>query len=461
MRDVLLIDDDSDVLQSLARALSPLVHPLTQCASSTVDGAERIFVEEKPKVVVLDLCLDDKVGVESGFTLLRKLRALNDTARIIVLTGHGSVQNGIKALDLGAATFLEKPCDVPHLAALIKDGVRQSSLLIERKNILAQQRVNVGGLVGSSHKMKKVHDDLQFAASTSQPVLILGETGTGKSLCARLVHEASKRGSERFVSYTPNFGGSDLVQSELFGHVKGAFTGALTDRAGLIKEAHKGTLFLDEIDELPSETQVRLLDVVQEQRVRPVGSDTFTSVDCRIIAATNRPIVDLLSSEKLRLDLYHRIAHSTITLPPLRERLTDIPELAASVLARFVVEEGATLVGITDEALAKLMNHTWPGNIRELNAVVEAACFRARYDRREFISPEDIRLVMHPGSNSHTLPVSENSPVPENAGSLFEQVEDFKKSVIIRALDKADGNQVVAARLLGIDRGTIRRALRK
>ena len=461
MRDVLLIDDDSDILQSLARALSPLIHPLTQCASSTIDGAERIFVEENPKVVVLDLCLDDKVGVESGFTLLRKLRAFNDTVRIIVLTGHGSVQNGIKALDLGAATFLEKPCDVPHLAALIKDGVRQGSLLIERKNILAQQRVNIGGLLGTSDQMKKVHEDLQFAASTSQPVLILGETGTGKSLCARLIHEASKRGSERFVSYTPNFGGSDLVQSELFGHVKGAFTGALNDRAGLIKEAHRGTLFLDEVDELPSETQVRLLDVIQEQRVRPVGVDTFTPVDCRIIAATNRPIVDLLSSEKLRLDLYHRVAHSTITLPALRERCSDIPELAASALAKFVVEEGATLVGFTDDAMAKLMEHTWPGNVRELNAVVEAACFRARFDRREFVGPGDIRLLVNPVLQPQSSQVIEKQMLPGVTGSLFEQVEEFKKIAILRALDEAEGNQVVAARMLGIDRGTIRRVLRK
>jgi DNA-binding NtrC family response regulator len=461
MRDILLIDDDSDVLQSLARALSPLVHPLTQSASSTVDGAERIFVEEKPKVVVLDLCLDDKVGVESGFNLLRKLRALNDTVRIIVLTGHGSIQNGIKALDLGAATFLEKPCDVPHLAALIKDGVRQSSLLLERKNILAQQRVNVGGLIGSSEQMKKVHNDLQFAASTSQPVLILGETGTGKSLCARLLHEASKRCSERFVSYTPNFGGSDLVQSELFGHVKGAFTGALHDRIGLIKEAHKGTLFLDEIDEIPPETQIRLLDVVQEQRVRAVGSDNFTPVDCRIIAATNRPIVDLLSSQKLRLDLYHRIAHSTITLPALRERRSDIPELVASVLARFVVEEGATLVGITDEALATLMNYSWPGNVRELNAAVEAACFRARYDRREFVCLEDIRLVECSVSRTHAAQDPKIMDTPEYLGSLFEQVEEFKRAAIMRALEKANGNQVAAARDLGVDRGTIRRLLRK
>ena len=461
MRDVLLIDDDSDVLQSLARALSPLITPLTQCASGTADGAERIFLEEKPKVVVLDLCLDDKVGVESGFTLLRKLRNLNDTVRIIVLTGHGSVQNGIKALDLGAATFLEKPCDVPHLAALVKDGVRQSSLLLERKNILAQQRVNVGGLIGSSDKMKKVQEDLQFAAITNQPVLILGETGTGKSLCARLIHEASKRNSERFVSYCPNFGGADLVQSELFGHIRGSFTGALADRVGLIREAHKGTLFLDELDELPLETQVRLLDVIQERRVRPVGTDSFIPVDCRVIAATNRPIVDLLSSEKLRLDLYHRIAHTTITLPPLRERLTDIPELAGSVLARFVIEEGATLVGISEEAMEKLMNHSWPGNVRELNAAVDAACFRARYAGREFILPVDIHLSLVERKSALTQDSVEGDSVGGAPRSLFEQVEEFKKAAINRALEEADGNQVIAARTLGIDRGTIRRSLRK
>lgn len=457
MRDVLIVDDDSEILQSLTRALSALIHPLTQCASSSVDGAEKLFLDERPKVVVLDLCLDDKVGVESGFALLKRLRSLNDTARIIVLTGHGSVQNGIKALDLGAATFLEKPCDVPHLAALIKDGVRQSSLLLERKSILAQQRVNVGGLIGSSNVMRDVQDALQFAARTNQPVLILGETGTGKSLCARLIHEASKRGGERFISYSPNFGGADLVQSELFGHIRGAFTGAITERNGLVREASKGTLFLDEIDELPLETQVRLLDVIQEKRVRPVGSDGFVSVDCRIIAATNRPIVDLLSSEKLRMDLYHRIAHTTITLPALRERLTDIPELAASVVARFVVEEAATLVGISDAATEKLMHHPWPGNIRELNAVVEAACCRARYEGREYILPGDIQLTALSYSDETTI----LQPSDDAVGPLFERIEKFKQQEITRALEKAKGNQIAAAKILGIDRATIRRMLRK
>lgn len=458
MRDVLLIDDDADILQSLTRALSALIQPLTQCATSTPSAAEQLFISERPRVVVLDLCLDEKVGVESGFSLLKRLRALDDTARIIVLTGHGSTVNGIRALELGASNFLEKPCDPVHLAALIRDGAQQSKLLTERKKLLSHQRANVGALVGSSNAMQQVHDALQFAASTRQPVLLLGETGTGKSLCARLIHEASDRSAGKFISYHPNFGGADIVQSELFGHVRGAFTGALTDRNGLLREAHGGTIFLDEIDELPMETQVRLLDVIQEGRVRPIGADSFVPVDCRIITATNRPLTELLSAGKFRLDLYHRIAHFTVTLPPLRGRKEDINELATSALSRFSLRENATFIGFDDDAISALTHHDWPGNVRELNAVVEAAAYRARYERSEVIRASHLpsQLLGAPAPLTATVQRSASS----SAASLHEQIESFKVKAVQEALARSNGNQVVAARELGVDRGMIRRVLR-
>jgi transcriptional regulator with PAS, ATPase and Fis domain len=291
-----------------------------------------------------------------------------------------------------------------------------------------------------------------------QPVLLLGETGTGKSLCARLIHEASDRSSGKFIAYHPNFGGADIAQSELFGHVRGAFTGALADRNGLLREAHGGTLFLDEIDELPPEIQVRLLDVLQEQRVRPVGSDSFIPINCRVIAATNRPLTELVSGGKFRLDLYHRIAHCTVTLPPLRLRREDLLELATSALSRFTLRENATILGFEECAIAALMKQEWPGNVRELNAVVEAAAYRARYERSERVRVSHLPFSASVEQGAPIRPLEQ--PVCSHGLSLHEQIETFKIQAIQDALSRCNGNQVAAARELGVDRGTIRRALR-
>jgi len=302
-------------------------------------------------------------------------------------------------------------------------------------------------LIGTSGAIEHLREQIRFAASNSQPVLLLGETGSGKGVCARLIHELGLRSTRRFVPYHPNFGGGDLVQSELFGHVRGAFTGATEGRRGLVLEAHGGTLFLDELDEVPADTQVRLLDLVQERRFRPVGADDFQTVDCRVVAASNRPLQELQVSGKLRRDLYHRIAHCVIEIPPLRSRVEDIPELARVALSECRRRSDVAVFDIEPDVYAILVTHAWPGNVRELQAVIEGAAYRAQFKGATVIDRTHIDLGSPgPGTKEQVRGVS-----------LVEQVETFKLALVREALTRHGGNQVHAARELGIDRGTLKR----
>jgi DNA-binding NtrC family response regulator len=447
MFDVLLVDDDGELLQSLARAISSRVDPLRLSCSTAAHEAEAVVVRHRPRVVVLDLCLDERRGVESGFDLLTRCRAVDPSSRIIVLTGHGSLDHGVRALTLGAASFIEKPVEPEHLAAVIRDAATQAELRREYER-LSCERVGAPthGLIGESRSISRLRERISFVATTPQPVLILGETGTGKGLCARLIHERSTRRERRFVHYQPNYGGGDLAQSELFGHIKGAFTGATETRAGLALEADQGTLFVDELDEMPAEVQVRLLDLIQEQRVRAVGSDSYRKISCRIIAATNRPLEEALSIGKIRRDLYHRLAHNVLYIPPLRERLEDIPHLCHTFLRDMRTRELVQVFDLHPAVFSRLMHESWPGNVRQLQATIENAAYHAHYHHRSVITVEDLGHLA-------------SSKGAAEGQSFHSQVEAFKLRLIEDAVRDSDGSQVQAARSLGLDRGTLRRIL--
>jgi two-component system response regulator HydG len=445
MFDVLLVDDDGELLQSLARAISPRISPLRLGGATTLSGARELVQLHKPSVIVLDLCIDEKHGVESGFELLSLCRSIDSTSRIIVLTGHGSLVHGVRALKLGAASFIEKPAEPEHLAAVINDAASQSQLRREYEKLSKEATVSaMQALVGQSDAMKMLRDRIAFVATTPQPVLLIGETGTGKGLCARIIHECSPRRKRRFIHYQPNFGGGDILQSELFGHVKGSFTGAIEARHGLAVEADQGTLFLDELDEIPADAQVRLLDLIQEQRVRAVGSDSFKNVDCRCIAATNRPLDEALASNKIRRDLYHRLAYNVLHIPPLRERLEDLEGLCEETLRALRAKEAVQVFEVQPNVIERFRSMRWPGNVRECRAVIENAAYHAHFRGRAAIALEDVQSV---GARA---PSSQDR-------SFHEQVECFKTRLIEQALQQCGGSQVQAAKMLGLDRGTLRR----
>jgi DNA-binding NtrC family response regulator len=355
-------------------------------------------------------------------------------------------------MQLGAASFVEKPADPLHIAALVKDGIAQAEIVRAYRSL--SREVNHGfisELRGGSRAVEKLREEIEFAATTNQPVLLLGETGTGKSLCARLIHERSKRRARKCVFYHPNFAGGDIVQSELFGHVKGAFTGAVESRKGLVQEADGGTLFIDELDSVPSETQVLLLDLIQERRARAVGSDSIQQVDCRFLAATNQPIDEALAQKRIRKDLYHRLAHCVIYLPTLRDRIEDVMPLAEGFLVRLAERESLRVAAFDSGVEEVLCAHAWPGNIRELQGVVEHAAYRAQFKGQSSITRDDLPPHLRSsGQATHS---------GQTAGSFHEQVEEFKRGLIRHALEVAGGNQVQAAARLGIDRGTIRRII--
>jgi len=441
---VLFVDDEPALIRSLSRGLVSKGADFIILEAHSTDQALEITKLEKPSVCVIDLSIDEKLGPDSGLKLLKDLLLLDSSMRVLVLTGHDSEDFGIKALYSGASSFISKPTSAEHLLPLIEDALSHSKL----RRAQNKTQFNSKALLGfstSSKEMEKVLELASFAASNKQPVLICGETGTGKGVLARAIHQASA--GKAFVRFQPSHGSQDLVSSELFGHVKGSFTGATTDRTGLIEQANKGTLFIDEIDFLPVETQVSLLEVLQEKVFRKVGSSSETNSDFKLIAATNANLETALAEGILRKDFYHRLAHIKIELPPLRNRPEDISSLANNFVETIANAEKLPVHSLSEDALAKLSSYKWPGNVRELRAVIENACFRAAYEKRNLIISEDILLESLGKSTSVA------------SGSFRELVKSYEVELINNALKEHQDNQSKAADSLSMDRSTLRRIL--
>lgn len=439
-RSVLFIDDDEEYGRVLIRSLE---RNLTSnfIYASTREKAEELLPQAS--LVVLDLELDPALGPRSGLDLLTDIAP---SVRVIVLTGHGSEEYGLEALKRGAVSFLVKPVDPGHLKAVIEDSLEYLQLKSRLQQLEAEHASSIPmvGLSTRNDKMKAVLGEVRFAATTNQPVLLLGETGTGKGIIAKAIHDLSPVSAKPFIRAQPSYGNFDLVQSELFGHERGAFTGAVSDRKGLIEEASGGTLFLDEIDSLPKETQVMLLEVIQERCFRRVGSNKERSSAFRLIAATNRAKIEL--QQLIRQDLFHRLAHLIITLPPLRERTEDIECLAGEMLAGISEVNRLRVNVFSPEAILKLKRYDFPGNLRELNAIVEQAAFRARFNGRSVVQAEDVNL---------------EEQLPQALSDFRRQVDAFEANLLKQALIDSDQNISEAARKLGLERTQLKRMLKR
>ena len=389
---ILLVDDDKDYTQSLKRALIVKGIKENILTASTPLESIKILKSKSPNVAIVDLELDSSKGVESGYSLLKQILDEDKTCKVIILTGHSSSEYGIKAIKFGASNFLKKPADINHLIVLIKDAIEQSLMLREYENL--KQDINQKNIenfiIGESDEIKQIRDEVLFLGRNNSPILIMGETGTGKGLIAKSIHLFGKNKDKQFVRYQPNYLSNDLTNSDFFGHKKGSFTGALEDKKGLLELSNNGTFFLDEVALLPIEIQIALLTTLQEHKIRRIGDTKEINVDFRLICATNEDINEAISDNRLRLDFYHRIAHSVIKLPPLRERKEDIKPLTLYFLNELSKKEDILIQDINKKALDKLKAHSFKGNIRELEAIIEVSAYKANFKNKRVIEEEDI-----------------------------------------------------------------------
>ena len=464
---ILLVDDDKDYTQSLKRALIVKGIKENILTASTPLESIKILKSKSPNVAIVDLELDSSKGVESGYSLLKQILDEDKTCKVIILTGHSSSEYGIKAIKFGASNFLKKPADINHLIVLIKDAIEQSLMLREYENL--KQDINQKNIenfiIGESDEIKQIRDEVLFLGQNNSPILIMGETGTGKGLIAKSIHLFGKYKDKQFVRYQPNYLSNDLTNSDFFGHKKGSFTGALEDKKGLLELSNNGTFFLDEVALLPIEIQIALLTTLQEHKIRRIGDTKEINVDFRLICATNEDINEAISDNRLRLDFYHRIAHSVIKLPPLRERKEDIKPLTLYFLNELSKKEDILIQDINKKALDKLKAHSFKGNIRELEAIIEVSAYKANFKNKRVIEEEDILFNENKILNNTKENISndnlENSILNDDSLSFKDKINKIKKSIIQNELKKYNGNQMQTAKALGIDRTTLIRILEK
>jgi DNA-binding NtrC family response regulator len=444
---ILVVDDEAMMADSLKQNLAEEGYTV-DTALSGADAIE-LFDRGGHHVAVCDVQLPDMDGLE----VLRHIKDAQPATEVIVMTGYGTVQRAIEATKAGAFWFLEKPFEFEVLLPLIERAVQHRELIVEtetmRRNL--STRTEYFNIIGASRQMQQIYETIESVAKSDANVLIVGESGTGKELIANAIHYNSLRVKKPFIKVNCAALPKELIESELFGHTKGAFTGAHADKDGLIQHAAGGSLLLDEIAEMPVELQPKLLRVLQERSYRKIGSERTYAVDFRLITSTNRPPADAIRDGLLRDDLFYRISTITIHVPPLRERTEDIQLLAEHFFKMYARKYQRPITGISQAAYQRLFAHGWPGNVRELQNVLERAVLLAKTNK---IEPLDLPF--------------ENGSVPERAaqGAAWDvppnlTLEEIEKLVIEKTLQRTGGNKQAAANLLGIYRPRLYSKIRK
>jgi DNA-binding NtrC family response regulator len=440
---ILVVDDDHLIRSALAERLERRGYDVV--AAGSLAEARAAIATSSPDIALLDIRLPDGVGTD----LLRELVSETDAA-CVMMTAHATVQSAVEALKLGAVDFLEKPFSFDRLDATLGATLELTAL---RREVRAL-RARTGGreaIVGSSPAMEGVLRLVErVAPAEGTTVLIMGETGTGKGLLARTLHRLSPRASAPFVNVTCSDLAETLMESELFGHEKGAFTDARSMKRGLVELADKGTLFLDEIGELSTRLQAKLLRFIEEKTFRRVGGTRDLVVDVRVIAATNRELEREVAEHRFREDLYYRLRVLPIQLPPLRERRSDIPDLAKAFLDDFIREFGKKVRRIDDEALDLLLRHTWPGNVRELRNVIE---------RTVLLSDGPVLTADMLPPELHRIAPVYSAQVALGPDGI--DLETLERTLLLEALRRSEGNRSEAGRMLGLSRHQIRNRLKR
>jgi DNA-binding NtrC family response regulator len=458
-RRVLVVDDEPDMVENCARILKRAAY---QCLSTTDPHQALALVEsERPDLLLTDLKMPGMDGME----LLRRARAIDPALPVILITAFATIESAVAAIKDGAFDYLPKNFTVDQLRMAVERGIRQRELELENRNLREQLQGTLGfeNIIGRSPAMTKVFELVRKAARSDANILVVGDSGTGKELIARAVHANSPRAAQPFVPVDCASLPEQLLESELFGHEKGAFTGAVRAKPGLMEVAHRGTLFLDEIGELPLALQAKLLRTLQERQLRRVGGTSQIDVDVRVVSATNRDLRDAASRGQFREELYYRVNVIAIQLPPLRERAGDVKLLALAFLKRY---GGQRVTGFDDAALQALEAYAWPGNVRELQNVVERACALAdgdrvtRRDLPDYLLQDGgaVRGAALPASARPTLPPSGDLPLKDAKDKWMRVLE---ASYLRDLLERHGGNVSAAAKAAGIDRKTFHRLINK
>ncbi len=448
---ILIIDDEEDMLENCSRILGRLGYePLLELDPQK--GVAR-FEQEQPIITLTDLRMPGMDGLE----VLRAIRRLDPEALVILFTAFATVETAVEAVKEGAFDYIAKPFSGDQLRLVIERALTQRRLLEENRRLREQltETYRFENIVGRSRAMLQVFDIIKKVAASEANILIFGESGTGKELIARCIHVNSARGARAFVPVDCASLPEHLLESELFGHEKGAFTGALTTRRGLFEEAHGGTVFLDEVGDIPLPLQAKLLRVLQERQVRRVGGNRFIEVDVRVISATHRNLTAMVKGGKFREDLYYRLNVISLPLPPLRDRAGDIPLLAYHFLRRYAAQSGKELKGIASETLELLEAYPWPGNVRELQNVMERAVVLAE---GEMVSPAELPATLRLPQKAPTAAVADHLSLKE---AKRHWVEAFEREYLITLLKKHQGNISQAAKTAGVDRKTIHRLIKR
>jgi two-component system response regulator AtoC len=446
---VLVIDDETGSRESMAIALEK-----AGLGVRTFDDARKAleFLDEnEARLAVCDLRMP---GMD-GLAFLHEVRERKIDLSIMLVTAYGSIESAVEAMRVGADDYLTKPVDLYELRKRVMNLIEKQQLKEEVSTLreMLDKRYGFESIIGRSAPMEQLFEQMRLVAPTRSSVLIIGESGTGKELVANAVHRASPRRNERFLAINCGAIPSDILESELFGHERGAFTGAVTRKIGKFELAHRGTLFLDEISELYPELQVKLLRVLEERQVMRVGGSDLIPVDFRLVAATNRDLEREVAEGRFREDLYYRLKVVTLRIPPLRERPGDIFQLAEHFLALFCQEHGKAQKRLGEAALDLLSRYPWPGNVRQLRNVIESAVV---FSQGEEVTSADLPVEVR---ESSTIAIS-GAPVQAAAGEP-RTMADIERQAILETLDRTAGHRAKAADLLGIGLRTLQRKLKE